>query len=404
MKRYLGIVFTCIFLSIGGLQARSETYIDAGELTFRAKEQPKKVTIVSRDAAIENLAQKAFNLHGAYQQVPEQEAIFVFRLAPVRPNTVQLIIESGWPRQIVYQADVQGTDFQNTVLKACDIIVSKTTGLPGFFAGKIAFVGERSAAKAKEVFISDLFFNQIQQLTDDKSDSVSPHWSPDGTKLLYTSYYRTGFPDIFEINLKTGGRRPFAAYQGTNTGGTYDPSGKRVAMILSSSGTPELYVSDVFGKHPQRLTRSNSLKASPSWSAQADRLLLTSDQMGAPQIYQISAQGGTLVRVPTNISKYCAEPAWNPRDPNFLVFTAAVAKSFQLALFDFEKGTSRFITQGQVDNLEPCWTNDGRHIIFTRRTPNMRRLYIMDVETGKEVPLSSANFGNASEAHFVYVP
>tara|TARA_B100001248_G_scaffold262503_1_gene258935 strand:- start:30131 stop:31345 length:1215 start_codon:yes stop_codon:yes gene_type:complete len=404
MKRYFGIILIVIFSGVSALLAQYETFIDAGELTFHAKEQAKPITITSRNPEIEALAKKAFALHGGYQLSPQEDSIFVFRLTEVKQNTLQLIIESGWPRQIIYQTKVTGKDFRETVLKTCDLIVLKTLGIPGFFQGKLAFVGERPPAGPKEVFTSDLFFTHVQQITSDNSDSVTPRWSPDGKKILYTGYYRTGFPDIFQIDLQTGNRHPFATYQGTNTGGVYDPTGKRVAMVLSSTGTPELYVSDARGKAMHRLTRNNSLKASPSWSPHGDRLLLTSDEMGAPQIYQISSQGGMLRRVPTNISKYCAEPAWNPRNANLFVFTVAVAGSFQLALFDFEKGTSRFITQGKADNLEASWANDGRHIIFTRRTPNARHLYIMDTETGKEALLSSGSFGNASEAHFVYAP
>ena len=55
----------------------------------------------------------------------------------------------------------------------------------------------------------------------------------------------------------------------------------------------------------------------------------------------------------------------NPVKSNELAFTAATSGTFQIGIFDFEKDKSKFITQGKEDHIEPCWLNDGRHLIVT---------------------------------------
>lgn len=373
--------------------------VDAGDLVWHAGVVEKPIAIESSSKQIRLLASKAFSTHGGYKIVDPAKAAFLFRIEPLSANSVSLTIESGTPLQMQFVKNMTGSSLNNATLKACDLAVQKTLGIAGYFAGKLSFIGEQKEGTG-EVFVSDLFFQNVEQLTQDGAESVLPRWSPDGSKLLYTGYYLNGFPDIFLIDLKTGKRTPFATYRGTNTGGVFSPSGKYVAMILSTTGNPELFIADPQGKNPRRITRVKSLKASPSWSPDGERIVLTSDELGGPQLYQTSLKGDSWTRIPTNISGYCAEPHWNPKDSSKIVFTAAVNKSFQIALYDFKAKKSTFITNEQGDCIEPHWLNDGRHIIYTHRERDNHKLWLMDTLSGKKTQISPENFGNAMLASF----
>ena len=74
--------------------------------------------------------------------------------------------------------------------------------------------------------------------------SIMPRWSPDGRKILYTGYFQTGAPDIFEIDTATQQRKPFVSLKGTNTSARFSPDGSLVAMILTGEGNSEVYVSN----------------------------------------------------------------------------------------------------------------------------------------------------------------
>ena len=89
----------------------------------------------------------------------------------------------------------------------------------------------------------------------------SPHWSPDGRKIYYTSYYRNGFPDIYAIDLNTLERSTFASFKGINTGATFNPRGSEVAMVLSGTGNSEIYISNTLGRNLRRLTRNPAVEA-----------------------------------------------------------------------------------------------------------------------------------------------
>ena len=375
--------------------------INIGELSRGERSQTLLVDIISSNDEINTVARRAFKAHGAYQLASlGEDKHFTFRLEQEGATQVVLLVESGQPAQVQYRQRVQGKTLSGAVLKACDFAVEKTLGKPGFFAGKLTFVGGR--AGKKDLYVSDLFFNHVRQLTHDGVDIVAPRWSADGKKIIYTSYYKTGFPDIFVVDLINNQRDTVAAYTGTNVGGVFNPSGDKIAMVLSSSGNSELYTANSNGRNPKRLTTTKSLEAAPAWSPDGRKIFFSSDDLGSPQLYVINAEGGTMNRIPTNISRYCDEPAPNPVSSNLLAFTAAVAKTFQIALYDFDEKKSTFITEGQEDHLEPAWLNDGRHLVVTMRNKGVHQLYILDSETGRTSRLHSPEFGNASMASFVY--
>ena len=125
----------------------------------------------------------------------------------------------------------RGADWRNAALLAGDTAVRKTVGTPGFFGGKIAFIG--GSHGIGEVYVTDLFFGSVRRLTSDRAASLLPRFSPDGRYILYTGYFSSGFPDVFRIDRLTGERTVFASFRGSNSGATYSPNGTEVTLVLS---------------------------------------------------------------------------------------------------------------------------------------------------------------------------
>lgn len=373
--------------------------IDIGHVDVRGGRNVISVSIASDQSQMRQAAERAFQAHGGYRVVNDpSSASFVFTFRASGSGSVNLDISSGRPARSQFQQAVSGTSQHNALMRAADLAVAKTSGQPGFFAGQLAFIAD--ATGSTEVYVADLFMREPRRVTNDRAKAVGPRWSPDGRSLLYTSYYRSGFPDIFKIDITNRRREPFVSMSGTNTGARFSPDGNRVAMILSGAGTPELYVSDSRGQKIRRLTRTKAVQASPSWSPDASRIVFTSDRDGRPQLFTMSASGGNMTRIPTNISGNCSEPDWNPRDPNLVAFTAAVGGRFAVAVYDFSARQSRFLTEGSGDAVHPRWTNDGRHLIYTARTASTSTLMLLDTQTGRTSALSGRSLGKASQADF----
>jgi TolB protein len=373
--------------------------IDIGE-AVRPGEGRLAIAVESSDPALATLARNAFSLHGGYVVTTPAKSVYTFKIERASGSSVLLTISSGQTGTEQLRRTVLGRDLQNATLRACDLAVEATLHTKGFFAGKLAFVGKQRGVS--EIYTSDLLFNRVRPLTADAALVTGPSWSPDGSKLLYTTYYKSGFPDIYMMDLRTGTKRPVATYKGTNSGGAYSPNGRSIAMSLSSSGSAEIYVAESIDKTPRRLTTNKSLETSPTWSPDGGRLAFTSDARGKPEIYEIGVNGGPMRRIPTNVSSYCAEPAWNPVHENLIAFTAAVSGGFQIAVYDSNTRSSEIVTSVSQSAVEPAWLNDGRHLVFTQRENGRMRLMLLDTETKKVSALHVPDFGDASSASFVY--
>jgi TolB protein len=392
--RSLVFTFICLFTVVGYAQDR----IQIGPITGTSSLQTRTIQVTGQPSSLVNQAARLFDLHGGLKRV-NTRADFNLSFTASGASSVKLAISSGG--RALWSGTFQGPTQRDALAQAADAAVKNTLGIPGFFQSKIAFISDRTG-KA-EVYVSDILFQAVRQLTRDGNQCLSPNLSPDGRTLLYTSYHGTGFPDIYQVNLATGQRKVFAGFKGTNTGATYSPDGRMVAMVLSGTGNSEIYLSNTQGGQVRRLTRRSSLEADPSFSPDGRRIVFTSDQMGGPQVYTMDIQGRSITRVRTDVSRNCSEPTWNPADTSQIAFTAAVAGEFEVAVYSFKENRSRIISSGAGDAVHPAWLNDGRHLVYTERTSRYSRLMVLDTVTGNRARLSPTQLNNAREASPVYL-
>ena len=386
-----------LFLFVALTLARGQPPRDM-EIVVYADRNTIPVRVTANTPELTNLAQRAFSAHGRYKVVPTDYS-YDIKFALVSPTQVRVEITKGKAGTPFLPGEVvTGTNGRNALLRAADVAVVKTNGqgLKGFFTAKLAFI--RDQGRVKEVCISDLFFSdgEVKQVTHDNALALTPRWSPDGSKLLYTSYYKSGSPDIFQINLATNQRTNFVSFRGTNMGAHYSPNGTQVAMILTGEGTTEIYTSSALGGRVSRVakTRTEAAKSSPCFSPDGSRIVFAMEP--GPQLYVMPVSGGTPQRLFRDFG-YAAEPDWSTTKPNLIACTVR-SGGFQIAVYDSTTNKAAVVSKAAFDGIEPSWLPDGRHLIYTARTRTESRLCILDTETGRTVFVSPKSFGNASQA------
>jgi len=396
MKKILRLSLLLLGLVVAGsLRAQR----DIGTVEVLAENKTLPVRVSANTPELNQLALQAFGTHGRYRLVASGFA-FDIKFSAVTPTQVRVDIVRSPSGTAVTSEVVTGSSPRNALLRAADVAVAKTNGLGlrGFFASKLAFINERTGKK--EIYTGDLMFGEVKQITRDNSITLSPRWSPDGTRLIYTSYYKSGFPDIFTIDLRSFQRTTFVSFKGTNSGARFSPNGSQVAMVLSGEGTPEIYVSNAQGRGVARKTRSDAVKSSPCFSPDGTRLVFAGEP--GPQLYTMPVNGGAPTRLTSGISSYCAEPDWSRANPNRIAFTIRVGRNFQID-YDFSKRASEQVSKAPFDGVEPNWLPDGRHLVYTARTSTTSRVCILDTETGKSTPISPTSFGSTLQAN-VWAP
>jgi TolB protein len=380
-----------------GPAAFAQRDIGVGEVNVQRDVVP--VVTRSQDGEALKILKTAFSIHGRYRVANSmQEASFAIQVDPVGSSHSTLKIFSGIPERLQYTTQVQGDSRRNSILKAVDLAIYKTSGMQGFFAGKIAYVGE--VGRGMEIYYRDFLFGEGKRLTSHGVEAVRPRWSPDGNYIVYTSYL-SGFPNIRRIDIRGQRSEVMVDFKGTNTSARYSPDGTRLAMVLTGPGNADIYVGSSLAKGLKRIVNSDGLEATPCWSRDGREIIFASDRNGGLALYRGSAAGGRFSHIPTQISGYCAEPDWNHADPDLIAFTVGVGNRFQVATYRFSTRKSEFLTNERGDGLQPCWLNDGRHLIYTSRNGSDERIVLFDTVTKKRSVLSPAGLGKVNQASFL---
>ncbi|WP_158305519.1 PD40 domain-containing protein [Opitutus terrae] len=367
---------------------------DIGYVDVVAEKNTLPVRVSANEPELNRLALQAFGAHGRYR-VTASSYQFDIRFSVVTANQVRVDITRGSGGTPVASQVFSGANARQALLHAADFAVEQTNGmgLKGFFTAQLAFIGERTGKK--EVYTADLFFGGAKQITRDNALALMPRWAPDGNRLLYTSFFKSGFPDIFQIDLSTYQRTTFVSFKGTNSGARFSPNGQQVAMVLSGEGTPEIYLSNAQGRQVSRKTRSDAVKSSPCFSPDGSRIVFAMEP--GPQLYVMSVAGGVPSRITSGISRYCAEPDWSRANPNKIAFTMR-AGGYQIGVLDLSTRKGAQVSKAPFDGIEPSWLADGRHLVYTARDRRSSVICILDTETGKSVRVSPTSFGNVMQA------
>src|SRR5579862_6339576 len=160
-------------------------------------------------------------LSGYFALAPASSAEFVAS-GTVRADhngvDVECIVQQQATKKVVVSKSYQGSaqDMRRVVHKLTDDIVLAISGQKGIAETKIAFVWAHGGSK--ELAVMDYDGYNAKQLTYDRSISVRPKWSPDGRKIVYTSY-KNLFPDVLMVDLYTGQRLRLASKSTSRTSG-----------------------------------------------------------------------------------------------------------------------------------------------------------------------------------------
>jgi TolB protein len=262
---------------------------------------------------------------------------------------------------------------QESIKKFCDDVILQLTGERGVSQSRIAFVS--TASGHKEIWIADVLGDNIRQVTQHEYLAVSPRFSPDNKWLAYTSYHRNNANlYITELNqLKT--TRAISRQKGLNMAPAWSPNGDVIALTLSKSANPDIYLIDIKGNELQRLTNGEGVNVSPTWSPDGKKLAFVSDRSGTPQIYIMNVATKAVQRI-TFLGNENSTPSWSPKG-DWIAYTGKVNGKNHILMIKPEGGAPVQLTQTAGDHESPSWSPDGRQIVFSRKRNNKEEICVI---------------------------
>lgn len=238
----------------------------------------------------------------------------------------------GARRQLTFFRDrVSGGDFCRQAQENCLIVFADVGGTENF-----------------QIYRLDLGTAELELLTDGKSRNGGWQWNNAGTQLAYTSTRRTG--------------RDFDVYLTD----PLDPSKEKRALEVQGAWGP--------------------LDFSPD-----DSLLLLIEYISINESYLhlLNLSDGSLETLtPETGQKVAYDYALFSKDGKGLYLTTDKDSEFiRLAYYDLAKKTYNFLTGDIPWDVQAFdLSDDGRYIAFITNEDGISRLYIRDLQSGKELP------------------
>lgn len=278
------------------------------------------------------------------------------------------------------------TGLRHTAHRIADLIYEKLTGQPGVAATRIAYVTSSGSAENQTVTlrVADADGDNPQTIVSSAEPIMSPAWSPDGQRIAYVSFENRRAA-IYVQDLNSGRRDLVASYPGINGSPAFSPDGQRLAMTLSKEGNSEIYVLNLLSRELVRVTDHFAIDTEPAWSPDGRHLIFTSGRGGSPQIYRMPATGGAAERLSVE-GDYNARASYSP-DGRAIVMVTRIDGAFRIGVLDLERGTTRLLSAGELDE-SPSFAPNGGMVIYATQHGNRGVLAAAAVAGGSNQRLS----------------
>ncbi len=292
---------------------------------------------------------------------------------------------------------------------ATDVLFQKITGTQSIFRSKIVFVSDIASGSGndiKELYIMDFDGFNKKRLTHHKGTVISPAFSFDGKKVLYSLIKNTRSKhrnvNLLLLDIETGKSKVVSSRKGINSGAVFMPDGKHIALTLSHQGNAELYALNTETGATRRITKHFAPDVDPSINVTGTKMAFLSGRSGSgkPMIYVADprSQEKDVKRI-SYVGKYNATPRFSP-DGSQIAFASWLDNRFDIFRVD-ENGDNLYrLTKDFGSNEDPTYSNDGQFIAFSSqrvlsRTKAVQNIYIMTAD-GEILGQVTENFGNCS--------
>jgi TolB protein len=169
----------------------------------------------------------------------------------------------------------------------------------------------------------------------------------------------------------------------------------KIAFKVDTGGSSEIYVADFDGHNARQVTKDNSLVAAPCLVPGRLALYYVSYKLGGAYIFHHDLSTGARSAFAryggSNIS-----PAVSP-DGGQVAMILSKDGWTDLYVSNADGTGLRRLTKSPQDESSPCWSPDGRWILFAGKVGERRQLWKVSPEGGEPVRVPTSGVSNPSE-------
>ncbi|MGA2285485.1 MAG: hypothetical protein ABSG55_04365, partial [Dehalococcoidia bacterium] len=178
------------------------------------------------------------------------------------------------------------------------------------------------------------------------------------------------FNDVFVIDVDGRNERNLTNARGWDLLQSWSPDGSRVLYSSNGLGPEDYWVADPDGGEPVRIAQNNTCWSPPDWSPDGKRLVGCqcgqSDQDNACSLFTVDADGTNLETF-AGVSGAIRDPKWSPDGSRLLYVEGRNTDTGSVFVVDVTGGQPRKVYEGKIgrqgeDVAPPAWSPDGRNI------------------------------------------
>lgn len=230
-----------------------------------------------------------------------------------------------------------------------------------------------------EFYMMDDDGSNVERLTDNPHNDLTPRWSPDGKQIAFVRDMDAGNRQQFDLFIMDVGetyeRRltDHPAADGPQI--AWSPDGKQIVFVSTRNEGINIFAIDLESRAVKQLTDTFSSSSDPDWSADRKHIVY---QQGR-NIYTMNADGTNQQSLGPNDGRFSRySPRWSPNGDAILY----LEKDFQNinakdAVDNLVIHRKPLLNEPQVHPLpltynahKACWTSDGREILFSAKDSN----------------------------------
>jgi Tol biopolymer transport system component len=254
----------------------------------------------------------------------------------------------------------------------------------------LAIMSNNGAGEPWQLYAVDSRTGERVRLTETRANERTPKWSPDGRRIVFSSD-RDGDRDIYVMDLDAW-LQEGAGYQPVNLTRndepdwqpSWSPDGTRIAFSSYRDGNWEIYVINADGTDSTRVTEQIESDYSPTWSPDGSKLLFVSRRRGDADLFTYEFATRKLTKLTSSaLDEY--DPAWSP-DGEWIAYVTRFEPQSDIFLMQANGlGAINLTDSDYVNELQPCWTSDSEHLIFTAyiSAKGNYDLYVMQRDGGE---------------------